>query len=105
MWRRPWGAAAAFYAVLLVTLMSPVIVTYFLLVGPLSGAINPIGYLIGLSLVVLLHQSFYWAFQLPPAKKVGFFSLMPMLPMWIVASLVMLPWAVVTLRKKSWGTR
>lgn len=105
MWRRPWGAAVAFYAVLLVTLMSPVIVTYFLLVGPLSGAINPIGYLIGLSLVVLLHQTFYWAFQLPPARKVGFFSLMPMLPMWIVASLVMLPWAVVTLRKKSWGTR
>ena len=85
--------------------MSPVIVTYFLLVGPLSGAINPIGYLIGLSLVVLLHQSFYWAFQLPPAKKVGFFSLVPMPPMWIIASLVMLPWAVVTLRKKSWGTR
>jgi hypothetical protein len=36
---------------------------------------------------------------------VGFFSLMPMLPMWLVASLVMLPWAVFTLRKKSWGTR
>jgi hyaluronan synthase len=105
MWRRPLGVAMAFYSVLLVTLVSPVIVTYFLLVGPLAGGINPIGYLIGLSLIVVLHQSFYWAFQLPPATKVGFFSLMPMLPMWIVASLVMLPWAVFTLRKKSWGTR
>jgi hypothetical protein len=36
---------------------------------------------------------------------VGFLSLMPMLPMWIVASLLMLPWAMVTLRKRGWGTR
>lgn len=105
MWRRPLGLAMAFYSVLLVTLMAPLIVSYFLFVGPIAGEINPIGYLVGLSLIVMLHQSFYWAFQLPPAKKVGFFSLMPMLPMWIVASLVMLPWAVFTLRKKSWGTR
>ncbi len=105
MWRRPLGLAMAFYSVLLVTLMAPLIVSYFIFVGPIVGEINPIGYLVGLSLIVILHQSFYWAFQLPPAKKVGFFSLMPMLPMWIVASLVMLPWAVFTLRKKSWGTR
>jgi len=53
----------------------------------------------------MLHQVFYWAFQLPPAKKVGFLSLMPMLPMWFAASLLMLPWALVTLGTRSWGTR
>ncbi len=105
MWRRPLGAAMAFYALLLVTLMAPFIVGYFLVLGPITGQVNPLGYLIGLFLIVMLHQTFYWAFQLPPARKVGFLSLMPMLPMWIAASLLMLPWALVTLRTRGWGTR
>ena len=105
MWRRPLVAAMAFYSLLLVSSMAPVIVGYFLVLGPITGQVNPVGYLIGLSLVVMLHQTFYWAFQLPPAKKVGFLSLMPMLPMWIAASLLMLPWAMVTLRRTGWGTR
>ncbi len=99
------GAAIAFYGLLLVTLKAPFIVGYFLVLGPVTGQVNPVGYLIGLCLIVMLHQTFYWAFQLPPAKKVGFLSLMPMLPMWIAASLLMLPWAMVTLRKRGWGTR
>jgi len=45
-------------------------------------------------MIVMLHQTFYWAFQLPPDDKVGFFSFMPMLP-----------WALVTIREMSWGTR
>ncbi len=105
MWRRSVGAAMAFYGLLLVTLMAPFIVGYFLVLGPVTGQVNPVGYLIGLCLVLTLHQTFYWAFQLPPAKKVGFLSLMPMLPMWIAASLLMLPWALLTLRTRSWGTR
>ncbi len=105
MWRRSLGAAMAFYGLLLVTLMAPFIVGYFLVLGPVTGQVNPVGYLIGLSLIVMLHQTFYWSFQLPPAKKVGFLSLMPMLPMWIVSSLLMLPWALVTLRRRGWGTR
>ncbi len=105
MWRRSLGAAMAFYGLLLVTLMAPFVVGYFLVIGPVIGQVNPVGYLVGLFLIVTLHQTFYWAFQLPPAKKVGFFSLMPMLPMWIAASLVMLPWAMVTLRSSDWGTR
>lgn len=105
MWRRPLGAAMAFYALLLVTSMAPFIVGYFLVIGPLTGHVNPVGYLIGLCLIVMLHQTFYWAFQLPPAKKVGFLALMPMLPMWIVASLLMLPWAMLTLGTRGWGTR
>lgn len=105
MWRRPLGAAIAFYGLLLVTAMAPFIVGYFLVLGPLTGRVNPIGYLVGLCLIVLLHQTFYWAFQLPPARKVGFLSLMPMLPMWLAASLLMLPWALVTLRTSCWGTR
>jgi len=56
-------------------------------------------------MIVMLHQTFYWAFQLPPDDKVGFFSFMPMLPMWLVATLIMLPWAFLTLRERSWGTR
>ena len=105
MWRRSLGAAMAFYGFLLVNLMAPFVVGYFLVLGPVIGQVNPVGYLIGLCLIVMLHQTFYWAFQLPPAKKVGFLSLMPMLPMWIVASLLMLPWAMVTLRTRGWGTR
>ena len=105
MWRRSLGAAMAFYGLLLVTLMAPFMVGYFLVLGPVTGQVNPVGYLIGLCLIVMLHQTFYWAFQLPPAKKVGFLSLMPMLPMWIAASLLMLPWAMVTLRRRGWGTR
>ena len=105
MWRRSLGSAMAFYSLLLVTLMAPFIVGYFLVLGPVTGQVSPWGYLIGLSLIVMLHQTFYWAFQLPPAKKVGFLSLMPMLPMWLAASLLMLPWAMVTLRRSGWGTR
>ena len=52
-------------------------------------------------MIVMLHQTFYWAFQLPPDDKVGFFSFMPMLPIWILATLVMLPWALVTIREMS----
>lgn len=105
MWRRPKPAAMIFYGVLFVTLMAPFIVGYFLIYGPLTGAANPFTYVSGLTLIVLMHQTFYWAFQLPPADKVGFFSFMPMLPMWLVATLIMLPWAFLTLRERSWGTR
>ena len=104
MWRRPKPAAMIFYGVLFVTLMAPFIVGYFLIYGPLTGAANPFTYVSGLTQIVLMHQTFYWAFQLPPADKVGFFSFMPMLPMWLVATLIMLPWAFLTLRERSWGT-
>jgi hyaluronan synthase len=105
MWRRPTGAALIFYGVLAVTLLSPFVVSYFLLLGPLLGVVNPFAYASGLTLIVMLHQTFYWAFQLPPADKVSFFSFMPMLPIWILATLIMLPWALVTIREMSWGTR
>ncbi|MDP7607674.1 MAG: glycosyltransferase [Candidatus Poseidoniia archaeon] len=105
MWRRPKGAAIVFYGVLFVTLMAPAVVSYFLLYGPLTGTANPLTYAGGLTLIVLMHQTFYWAFQLPPADKVSFFSFMPMLPMWVLATLILLPWALLTLRERSWGTR
>ena len=105
MWRRPRPAALAFYGVLFVTLMAPFVVGYFLVYGPITGVTNPLTYASGLTLIVMLHQTFYWAFQMPPADRVGFFSFMPMMPLWIFATLVMLPWAFLTLRERSWGTR
>ena len=105
MWKRPRPAALAFYGVLFVTMMAPFVVGYFLIYGPLTGATNPLTYASGLTLIVLLHQTFYWAFQMPPADRVGFFSFMPMMPLWVFATLVMLPWAMLTLRERSWGTR
>ena len=105
MWKRPIGASVMFYIVLSLTLMSPFIVSYFLLVGPIVDSFNPLVYLMGLALIIFLHQTFYWAFQLPPADKIGFFSLMPMLPVWIIFTLILLPWAMLTIRNVSWGTR
>ena len=105
MWKRPIGASVMFYMVLSLTLMSPFVVSYFLLVGPIVDSFNPLVYLMGLALIIFLHQTFYWAFQLPPADKIGFFSLMPMLPVWIIFTLILLPWAMLTIRSGSWGTR
>lgn len=105
MWRRPLGASLMFYMVLSLTIMSPFVVSYFLLIGPIVSGFNPLIYLLGLALIIMLHQTFYWAFQLPPADKVSFFSLMPMLPVWIFFTLILLPWAILTLRDGSWGTR
>tara|TARA_Y100000746_G_scaffold63223_1_gene51991 strand:- start:467 stop:1798 length:1332 start_codon:yes stop_codon:yes gene_type:complete len=105
MWRRPLGASTMFYVVLSLTLMSPFVVSYFLFLGPIISGFNPLVYLAGLALIILLHQTFYWAFNLPPADKVGFFSLMPMLPVWIFFTLALLPYAMLTIRTGSWGTR
>ncbi len=105
MWKRPLGASSMFYIVLSLTMMSPFVVSYFLILGPIFNGFNPLIYLFGLTLIIMLHQIFYWAFQLPPADKVSFFSLMPMLPVWIFFTLLLLPWAMLTLRNGSWGTR
>ena len=105
MWKRPLGASSMFYIVLALTMMSPFVVSYFLILGPIFNGFNPLIYLFGLTLIIMLHQTFYWAFQLPPADKVSFFSLMPMLPVWIFFTLLLLPWAMLTLRDGSWGTR
>jgi hyaluronan synthase len=105
MWKRPIGASLMFYIVLCLTMMSPFVVSYFLIIGPIFHDFNPLVYILGLTLIILLHQVFYWAFQLPPADKVGFFSLMPMLPIWIFFTLLLLPWAMMTIRDGSWGTR
>ena len=74
MWKRPIGASLMFYIVLFLTMASPFVVSYFLIVGPIFDDFNPLVYIFGLTLIILLHQVFYWAFQLPPADKVGFFS-------------------------------
>ena len=105
MWKRPIGASLMFYLVLFLTMASPFVVSYFLIIGPIFDDFNPLLYIVGLTLIILLHQVFYWAFQLPPADKVGFFSLMPMLPVWIFFTLLLLPWAMMTLSDSSWGTR
>ena len=105
MWKRPLGASSMFYIVLSLTMMSPFVVSYFLILGPIFDGFNPLIYIFGLALIIMLHQTFYWAFQLPPADKVSFFSLMPMLPVWIFFTLLLLPWAMLTLRNSSWGTR
>ena len=105
MWKRPLGASSMFYIVLSLTMMSPFVVSYFLILGPIFEGFNPLIYILGLALIIILHQTFYWAFQLPPADKVSFFSLMPMLPVWIFFTHFLLPWAMLTLRDGSWGTR
>ena len=105
MWKRPIGASLMFYIILSLTIMSPFVVSYFLILGPIIDGFNPLIYILGLTLIIMLHQTFYWAFQLPPADKVGFFSLMPMLPVWIFFTLLLLPWAMFTLRDGTWGTR
>ena len=105
MWRRPIGASLMFYIILSLTIMSPFVVSYFLILGPIIDGFNPLIYILGLTLIIMLHQTFYWAFQLPPADKVGFFSLMPMLPVWIFFTLLLLPWAMFTLRDGTWGSR
>ena len=105
MWKRPIGASSMFYIILSLTLMSPFVISYFLILGPIFDGFNPLIYLLGLTLIIMLHQTFYWAFQLPPADKVSFFSLMPMLPVWIFFTLLLLPLAMLTLRDGSWGTR
>ena len=105
MWRRPLPASLMFHLVLGLTILSPFVVSYFLIIGPVFGEFNPMIYIAGLALIIFMHQTFYWAFQLPPAGKVGFFSLMPMLPVWIFFTLILLPWAMLTIRNSGWGTR
>jgi len=105
MWKRPLPASLMFHLVFGLTILSPFVVSYFLIIGPVFQEFNPLIYIAGLALIIFMHQTFYWAFQLPPADKVGFFSLMPMLPVWIFFTLILLPWAILTIRNSGWGTR
>jgi len=105
MWKRPFGAALIFYMTLFLTFMAPIIVTYFVLIGPIISGFNPFIYLAGIALILMLHQTFYWAFQPDSEKKVGYLSLLPMLPVWVIFTLFLLPWAMFTIRSTGWETR
>ena len=105
MWKRPLGAAFLFYISLLLTLMGPIVVFYYVIINPLYFGIQPLGYVTAILAITILHQIFFALFNKTDALKIGFVSLIPAIPMWVFSALLIIPLALLTLRDNRWLTR
>ncbi|MEC8073314.1 MAG: glycosyltransferase, partial [Candidatus Thermoplasmatota archaeon] len=59
MWRRPIGAAVLFYLSLLMLVMGPLVMIYFLVLSTLLVGTMPTGYVTAILLISVLHQVFF----------------------------------------------
>ena len=105
MWRRPRGAAFLFYLSLLLALLGPVVVFYYLVFNPLWYGGEPMGYLTAIFIITVLHQLFLALFKEADALKVGYLYLMPAVPFWVFTVLLLIPLALLTLGDGRWRTR
>lgn len=105
MWRRPVGAAFLFYLSLLLALMGPLVVFYYIFFNPIYGGVQPLGYVTAIFIITLLHQIFFLLFREADALKMGIIPLVPAIPIWIFSALLFIPIALLTLKDNRWLTR
>lgn len=105
MWRRPMGAAFLFYLSLLLALMGPIVVFYYIFFNPIYLGVQPLGYVTAIFIITLLHQIFFLLFREADALKMGMVPLLPAIPIWIFSALLFIPIALLTLRDNRWLTR
>jgi len=105
MWKRPLGAAFLFYLSLLLILLGPLVVFYYIIVNPIYSGIQPLGYVLAIFVITLLHQIFFAMFREADALKVGIAAIIPAIPLWVFSALLIIPLALVTLKNNKWLTR
>ena len=105
MWKRPFGAAVLFYLSLFLVMMGPIVMLYCLVLTTLLVGTVPTGYVAAILVISTLHQVFFAIFKEAHVLKVGAFTLFPAIPFWLFTTIVLIPLALISIRKKSWLTR
>jgi len=105
MWRRPFGAAVLFYLSLFLVMMGPIVMLYCLVLTTLLVGTIPTGYVAAILVISTLHQVFFAIFKEAHVLKVGAFTLFPAIPFWLFTTIVLIPLALISIKKKSWLTR
>ena len=102
MWRRPIGAAVLFYLSLLMLVMGPLVMIYFLVLSTLLVGTMPTGYVTAILLISVLHQVFFAIFREANVIKIGAFAVLPAVPFWVFTTIILIPLAILTIRQNSW---
>ena len=102
MWNRPIGAAVLFYLSLLMLVMGPLVMIYFLVLSTLLVGTMPTGYVTAILLISILHQVFFAIFREANVIKIGAFALLPAIPFWVFTTIILIPLAILTIRQNSW---
>ena len=77
MWKRPIGAVVLFYLSLLMLVMGPLVMIYFLVLSTLLVGTMPTGYVTAILLISVLHQVFFAIFREANVIKIGAFAVLP----------------------------
>jgi hyaluronan synthase len=102
MWKRPIGAVVLFYLSLLMLVMGPLVMIYFLVLSTLLVGTMPTGYVTAILLISILHQVFFAIFREANVIKIGAFVLLPAIPFWVFTTIILIPLAILTIRQNSW---
>jgi len=102
MWKRPIGAVVLFYLSLLMLVMGPLVMIYFLILSTLLVGTMPTGYVTAILLISILHQVFFAIFREANVIKIGAFALLPAIPFWVFTTIILIPLAILTIRQNSW---
>ena len=102
MWKRPIGAVILFYLSLLMLVMGPLVMIYFLVLSTLLVGTMPTGYVTAILLISILHQVFFAIFREANVIKIGAFALLPAIPFWVFTTIILIPLAILTIRQNSW---
>ena len=105
MWKRPFGAAVLFYLSLFLVMMGPIVMVYCLVLTTLLVGTMPTGYVAAILVISTLHQVFFAIFKEAHVLKVGAFTLFPAIPFWFFTTVVLIPLAILSIKKNSWLTR
>ncbi len=105
MWRRPMGAAFFFYLSLLLAMMGPFVVFYYIFFNPIYVGVQPLGYVTAIFIITILHQIFFLLFREADALKMGIVPVIPAIPIWVFSALLFIPIALLTLKDNRWLTR
>ena len=102
MWKRPIGAVVLFYLSLLMLVMGPLVMIYFLVLSTLLVGTMPTGYVTAILLISILHQVFFAIFREANVIKIGAFAVLPAVPFWVFTTIILIPLAILTIRQNSW---
>ena len=105
MWKRPFGAAVLFYLSLFLVMMGPIVMVYCLVLTTLLVGTMPTGYVAAILVISTLHQVFFAIFKEAHVLKVGAFTLFPAIPFWLFTTIILIPLAILSIKKNSWLTR
>tara|TARA_Y100000768_G_C23354264_1_gene396770 strand:- start:72 stop:482 length:411 start_codon:yes stop_codon:yes gene_type:complete len=102
MWKRPIGAVVLFYLSLLMLVMGPLVMIYFLVLSTLLVGTMPTGYVTAILVISVLHQVFFAIFREANVIKIGAFAVLPAVPFWVFTTIILVPLAILTIRQNSW---